>query len=112
MHSLSLIHYQLCRKSPTNYGQLSGSLTRMALDAVARVTGRQDRVNAPRSRRQGGVRRGCSPSATAAEWLSTDGRPWRVTLPERCLVADLLYALLLIGVFAVLAGVLRGLEKL
>ncbi|GAA1032501.1 hypothetical protein GCM10009565_78040 [Amycolatopsis albidoflavus] len=84
----------------------------MALDVVARVTGRQDRVNAPRSPRQGGVRRGCSPSATTAQWHSTDGHPGRVTLSERCLVADLLYALLLIGVFAVLAGVLRGLEKL
>ena len=43
---------------------------------------------------------------------STDGHPCRVTLSERCLVADVLYALLLIGVFAVLTGVLRGLEKL
>lgn len=35
-----------------------------------------------------------------------------VTCPERCLVADLLYAVLLIGVFVVLALTLRGLEKL
>ncbi|GAB3385079.1 hypothetical protein GCM10027360_70200 [Amycolatopsis echigonensis] len=84
----------------------------MALDVVARVTGRQDRVNAPRSPRQGPVRRGMRTVAPTAQWLSTDGHPCRVTLPERCLVADLLYALLLIGVFAVLAGVLRGLEKL
>lgn len=48
----------------------------------------------------------------AAQWPGPDGHPIRVTLPERCLVADLLYAVLLIGVFLVLAGVLRGLEKL
>jgi hypothetical protein len=35
-----------------------------------------------------------------------------VACPERCLVADLLYALLLIGIFLVLALTLRGLEKL
>ncbi|MFI5588885.1 hypothetical protein ACIA5G_27785 [Amycolatopsis sp. NPDC051758] len=35
-----------------------------------------------------------------------------VTCLERCLVADLLYAVLLIGVFVVLALALRGLEKL
>ncbi|SEP51610.1 hypothetical protein SAMN04489732_116153 [Amycolatopsis saalfeldensis] len=40
------------------------------------------------------------------------GHPTRVTCLERCLVADLLYAVLLIGVFVVLALTLRGLEKL
>jgi hypothetical protein len=36
----------------------------------------------------------------------------RVTRRERCTVADLLYAVLMIGVFVVLALTLRGLEKL
>jgi hypothetical protein len=35
-----------------------------------------------------------------------------VTRRERCTVADLLYAVLMIGVFVVLALTLRGLEKL
>jgi hypothetical protein len=35
-----------------------------------------------------------------------------VTCPERCQVADLLYAVLLIGIFVVIALALRGLEKL
>ncbi len=35
-----------------------------------------------------------------------------MTRYERCEVADLLYAVLLIAVFAVLALTLRGLEKL
>jgi hypothetical protein len=35
-----------------------------------------------------------------------------VTCLERCLVADLLYVLLTIGVFVVLALTLRGMEKL
>jgi hypothetical protein len=35
-----------------------------------------------------------------------------VTCPERCLVADLLYAVLMIGIFVVIALALRGLEKL
>ena len=38
--------------------------------------------------------------------------PTGVTCAERCLVADLLYAVLLIGIFVVLALTLRGLEKL
>ena len=38
--------------------------------------------------------------------------PNPVTRLERCPVADLLYAVLLIGVFVVLALALRGLEKL
>lgn len=46
-----------------------------------------------------------------------DGRrvalsPKPVTCPEGCLVADLLYAVLMIGIFVVLALALRGLEKL
>ncbi|WP_281356632.1 hypothetical protein [Amycolatopsis anabasis] len=35
-----------------------------------------------------------------------------VTRCERCTVADLLYAALLIGVFVILALTLRGLERL
>jgi hypothetical protein len=35
-----------------------------------------------------------------------------VTFLEGCTVADLLYAVLLIGIFGVLALALRGLEKL
>jgi hypothetical protein len=35
-----------------------------------------------------------------------------VTRFERCQLADLLYAVLMIGIFAVLALTLRGLEKL
>jgi hypothetical protein len=36
----------------------------------------------------------------------------RVTRRGRCAMADLLYAVLTIGIFAVLALTLRGLEKL
>jgi hypothetical protein len=35
-----------------------------------------------------------------------------VTHRERCIVADLLYAVLTVGIFVVLALTLRGLEKL
>lgn len=38
--------------------------------------------------------------------------PKGVTCVERCLVADLLYAVLMIGIFVVLALALRGMEKL
>ena len=43
---------------------------------------------------------------------TSNGHPPRVTCLERCLVADLLYVLLTIGVFVVLALTLRGMEKL
>ena len=41
-----------------------------------------------------------------------EGAANRVTRCERCEVADLLYAVLLIAVFGILAVTLRGLEKL
>jgi hypothetical protein len=76
---------------------------------VGRVTRRQYRVKA----RHRGVKdasagtpatRRCAQSFGA---VTTKGGP-----AGRCTVADLLYAVLLIGVFVVLALTLRGLEKL
>lgn len=65
-----------------------------------------DTFGASRGRHLGSITQ--SNTRSVASVLVTDG----VTCFERCLVADLLYALLLIGVFVVLALTLRGLEKL
>ncbi|MFJ8819144.1 hypothetical protein [Amycolatopsis thermoflava] len=67
------------------------------------------RKSAPK-RRQGAViqTRRRDIRAQAVTGAVTD----RVTRAGRCEVADLLYAVLLIAVFAVLALTLRGLEKL
>jgi hypothetical protein len=51
-------------------------------------------------------------SATSRDGRRLASSPKAVTCSERCLVADLLYAVLLIGIFVVLALTLRGLEKL
>ncbi|WP_410591696.1 hypothetical protein [Amycolatopsis sp. lyj-23] len=74
------------------------------------ATGHQGRVKACQERIK-------APSADAARAarsrrVTSSRSPNPVTCPERCPVADLLYAVLLIGVFVVLALVLRGLEKL
>jgi hypothetical protein len=72
--------------------------------------GPQERVNA----RENGVRRpsaqlnGYRPRPHSVAGAVTG----RVTRYGRCEMADLLYAVLLIAVFAVLALTLRGLEKL
>jgi len=77
---------------------------------VGHVTGHQEAVKAPDRGIKTPSDRGRDGlyQAQCGEVLVTDG----VTCPERCLVADLLYAVLLIGVFVVLALTLRGLEKL
>jgi hypothetical protein len=67
------------------------------------VNAGQDGVNAPSA----GLREG--PDQPHSERVRS---PNPVTRLERCPVADLLYAVLLIGVFVVLALALRGLEKL
>ncbi|WP_143047232.1 hypothetical protein [Amycolatopsis xylanica] len=72
------------------------------------ITGHQDRVNGREQRIKealaaldhAALRAHC---CRVARW---------VTRQERCTVADLLYAILLIGVFVVLALTLRGLERL
>lgn len=77
---------------------------------MGQVTARQGRVNG----RDRGIKRASARvdyplrQAQCCAVLVAKG----VTCPERCLVADLLYAVLLIGVFVVLALTLRGLEKL
>jgi hypothetical protein len=74
------------------------------------VTKRQGRVN--------GHVRGVKEASDVVDDLGCaphSGRvrsPKGVTCAERCLVADLLYAVLMIGIFVVLALALRGLEKL
>ncbi|PFG46729.1 hypothetical protein ATK36_1722 [Amycolatopsis sulphurea] len=79
--------------------------------------GRDHRASRSRKRVRDRASRRCQPEAPARYGdrrvgLTEAGHPVRVTFPERCLVADFLYAVLLIGVFLLLAGVLRGLEKL
>jgi hypothetical protein len=80
--------------------------------AVVGVTRRQERVNG----RTDGVKEPSAPARLPGPGPQSDGtsagHPTRVTCLERCLVADLLYAILLIGVFVVLGLTLRGLEKL
>lgn len=89
-------------ESPALSGRITGS--------VPSFTSRQKRVNGlPRA-----VKRpsGREKPAAAGRTVVPGRSPEEVTHEERCAMADLLYAVLLIAVFTALALTLRGLEKL